>query len=65
MLGSTQQPLKEIVQTPGYVSIVMPYGYVRIIPVDERPSLGSAIDQWNGDSRARWEGDTLVVETTN
>ena len=40
MLGSTQQPLKEIVQTPGYVTIVMPYGYVRIISVDERPSLG-------------------------
>ena len=67
MLGSSQQPLKEIVQTPGYVSIVMPYGYVRIIPVGEnepRP-LGSSIRQWNGDSRGRWEGDTLVVETAN
>ena len=66
MLGSGQQPLKEIVQTPGYVSIVMPYGYVRIIPVnsvneDEPAPLGSAIRQWNGDSRGRWEGDTLVV----
>ena len=65
MLGHTQQPVKEIVQTPGYVAIVMPYGYVRIIPVDEPPPLGSAIRQWNGDSRGRWEGDTLVVETTN
>ena len=67
MLGSGQQPLKEIVQTPGYVSIVMPYGYVRIIPVneDEQAPLGSAIRQWNGDSRGRWEGDTLVVETAN
>ncbi|HIN12105.1 MAG TPA: hypothetical protein EYM63_10885 [Acidobacteria bacterium] len=48
MLGSGQQPLKEIVQTPGYVSIVMPYGYVRIIPVnsvneDEPAPLGSDI----------------------
>ena len=67
MLGSSQQPLKEIVQTPGYVSIVMPYGYVRIIPVaeDAQPPLGAAIRQWNGDSRGRWDGDTLVVETAN
>lgn len=65
MLGSGQQPLKEIVQTPGYVSIVMPYGYVRIIPVDGQEPLGSAIRQWNGDSQGRWEGDTLIVETAN
>ena len=65
MLGSTQQPLKEIVQTPGYVSIVMPYGYVRIIPVAEQDPLGAAIRQWNGASRGRWEGDTFVVETAN
>ncbi len=65
MLGSGQQPLKEIVQTPGYVSIVMPYGYVRIIPVSEHAPLGIAIRQWNGDSRGRWEGDTLVVDTAN
>ena len=32
MMGNTQAPIKEIVQTPGYVTIVMPYGYVRIIP---------------------------------
>ena len=67
MLGRSQQPLKEIVQTLGYVSIVMPYGYVRIIPVHEDgpAPLGSAIRQWNGDSRGRWEEDTLVVETAN
>ena len=65
MLGSTQNPIKEIVQAPGYVSIVMPYGYVRIIPLDEDPPLGSAIRLWNGDSRGRWDGDTLVVETSN
>ena len=65
MLGNPQQPLKEIVQTPGYVSIVMPYGYVRIIPVNQPTPTGAAIRQWNGDPRGRWEGDTLVVETTN
>jgi hypothetical protein len=65
MLGSTQQPLKEIVQTPGFVTIVMPYGYVRIIPVDDPSPLGAAIRQWNGDSRGRWDGDTLIVQTAN
>ena len=65
MLGSSQQPLKEIVQSPGHVSIVMPYGYVRIIPVNDSTPIGSDIRQWNGYSRGRWDGDTLVVETTN
>ena len=65
MLGNAQQPVEEIVQTPGYVTFVMPYGYVRIIPTDGRPHAAAAIRQWNGDSRGRWEGNTLVVETTN
>jgi len=37
----------------------------RIIPLDGRPPLASAIRQWNGDSRGHWEGNTLVVQTTN
>ena len=37
----------------------------RIIPLDGRAHLTPRIGQWLGDSRARWEGDTLVVETTN
>ncbi len=37
----------------------------RIIPLDERAHLSSHIRRWNGDSRGRWEGHTLVVETTN
>ena len=65
MRGDTQQPLKEIVQTAGMVSIVMPYGYVRLIPLTSKPHVGKGIRQWNGDSRGRWEGNTLVVETTN
>jgi hypothetical protein len=38
---------------------------VRIIPLDNRPPLHEKIRQWNGDSRGYWDGNTLVVETTN
>jgi len=37
----------------------------RIIPLDGRPHLPQNIRQWSGDSRGRWEGKTLVVDTTN
>ena len=55
-----------IVQAPGYV--VIRYEMVheaRVIPLDGRPHVGQAIRQWNGDPRGRWDGNTLVVETTN
>ena len=63
-MGEMNVP-KDIYQTPGQVVFDLQYGVVRIIPVDGRPGLGSDITQWWGDSRGRWEGDTLVVETTN
>jgi hypothetical protein len=55
-----------IVQTPEYVAIQMEKIHdVRIIPLDGRPHLASAMRQYLGDARGRWDGDTLVVETTN
>ena len=56
----------EIVQTSQFVAILAEQGYLfRIIPLDGRPHLNPNLRQWHGDSRGRWEGDTLVVETTN
>jgi hypothetical protein len=55
-----------IVQSPEYVAIQMEKIHdARIIPLDGRPHASSALRQYLGDSRGRWEGDTLVVETTN
>jgi hypothetical protein len=54
----------QIVQSPGYVTILHEeYRDRRIIPVDGRPH--GTIRQWFGDSVGHWEGDTLVVDTTN
>jgi hypothetical protein len=56
----------QILQTPGYVVILVEMIHdARIIPIDGRPHVSQRIRQWLGDSRGRWEGDTLVVETTN
>ncbi|OFW04923.1 MAG: hypothetical protein A3I61_17115 [Acidobacteria bacterium RIFCSPLOWO2_02_FULL_68_18] len=53
-------------QSQGYVTIVhQSNNDVRIIPLDGRPRVPSSIRQWWGDARGRWEGNTLVVETTN
>jgi hypothetical protein len=38
---------------------------VRIIPLDGRPHIPDRVRQWVGDGRGRWDGDTLVIETTN
>jgi hypothetical protein len=56
----------QIHQSPGHVVIMTESNSdVRIIPVDGRPSLPPRIRTWLGVARGRWEGDTLVVETTN
>jgi hypothetical protein len=56
----------QIMQVPGYVVILSEMIHeARIIPIDGRPHLPSSVKQWNGDSRGRWEGNTLVVDTTN
>lgn len=56
----------QIVQGPGYVAILIEMIHeVRIIPTDNSPHIPSDIRQWLGDSRGHWEGDTLVVDTTN
>ena len=56
----------QIVQTPGYVMFLSEAIHdARIIPLDGRPHLPQNIRRWLGDSRGRWEGSTLVVETTN
>ena len=55
-----------ILQTAGYVVILYEMIHEpRIIPLDGGPHLPASIRQWNGDSRGRWEGDTLVVEVAN
>jgi hypothetical protein len=56
----------QIVQTPDHVAILHEmYQEMRIIPLDGRPHIDASIGQWFGDSRGHWEGNTLVVDTTN
>src|SRR5439155_26086569 len=56
----------QIFQSPGIVAIAPEMIHsARIIPVDGRPHLNGSLPQWLGDSRGRWDGTTLVVETTN
>jgi hypothetical protein len=56
----------EIMQAPGYVVIRLELVHeTRIVPLDDRPPLAPEIVQWLGDSRGRFEGDTLVIETRN
>ena len=56
----------QLLQTPSHVVILNEMIHdARIVPVDGRRPLDDAVRQWRGDSRGRWEGDTLVVETGN
>jgi hypothetical protein len=56
----------EIVQSPGYVVILQEMMYeARVIPLDGRPHLDPKVRAYMGDARGHWDGDTLVIETTN
>ena len=66
MMGNFYNHNYEILQTPDHVVVLAEMIHdARIIPLDGRPHVDPRIGQWLGDSRGRWEGDTLVVETTN
>jgi hypothetical protein len=57
---------QQIVQGPGFVTILQEMVHeARVIPLDGRPHAGSNIRSYMGDPRGHWEGNTLVVETTN
>ena len=56
----------QLFQTPSHVAILIEMVHdVRIVPLGGRPHLSSDIRQWLGDARGHWEGDTLIVDTTN
>jgi len=66
MLGSTYNANLQILQTSTQLVIAHEIGHAnRLIPLDGRPHLSPAIHQLGGDSRGHWEGDTLVVDSTN
>ena len=67
MLPPSYNDILQIFQTPDYVVIFqeMSNNNPRIVPMDGRPHLPDTIRLWPGDSRGHWEGETLVVETTN
>jgi hypothetical protein len=66
MLAGAYNNNYQIVQAPGYVMILVEMLHdVRMIPLDGGPHLPPTLRQWQGDSIGRWDGDTLVVETTN
>ena len=67
MVPPAYNDILQIFQTRDYVVVFqeMSNNLPRIIPMDGRPHVAASIRGWAGDSRGRWEGDTLVVETTN
>jgi hypothetical protein len=66
MLPTAYNNNAQLFQTRDHVVIVNEMVHdVRIIPLDGRPPLNKNVRLWLGDSRGHWEGDTLVVETTN
>ena len=66
MLPGAYNNYVQLFQGPGHVAILNEMvNDVRVVPLDGRPVLPERVQQWRGDSRGRWEGDTLVVETRN
>jgi len=66
MVPGPYNNLVQIFQSPGYVVIVNEMVHdARVVPLDARPHAGDGIRFWAGDSRGRWDGNTLVVETKN
>lgn len=66
MIPSYYNNMVQIFQGPGYVAILNEMVHnARIVPLDGRPHIAAHVRQIIGDSRGRWEGNTLVVETTN
>ena len=66
MLPGAYNNFVQLFQTPGQVAILNEMvNDVRLVPLGEQPRLSSEVRQWRGDSRGRWDGDTLVVETAN
>ncbi len=65
-MGSGYNSYTQIFQTEDQVVMIQEMGHhARTIPLDGRPHLDDKISQWAGNSRGRWEGATLVVETRN
>jgi hypothetical protein len=66
MLSGPYNNFVQLLQTRDHVVIFNEMVHdVRIVPLDGRPHLPAAVRTWQGDPRGRWEGDTLVVESTN
>jgi hypothetical protein len=64
--GVNDNNLLQIAQAPGWVTMLHETNHhTRVIPTDGRPHISQNIRQWQGDSVGRWEGNTLVVDTTN
>jgi hypothetical protein len=64
--GANEGNLLQIVQGPGYVTFLHEIDHsTRVIPTDGRPHVPQSMRLWQGDSVGHWEGNTLVVDTTN
>lgn len=65
-IGAGYNSYLQVVQTPNHFMVMNEMAHeARVVPIDNRPRSGKDVRPWNGESRARWEGDTLVVETKN